>query len=168
MAELWDIVDANGQKTGRFHERGKPMNPGDYHLSVSVWIVNGQGEFLISKRSPDARAGNMWETTGGSAVAGEDAITAALREVKEELGVSLDAGKGELYKSYTYPHSSGDGAAYITVWIFRQEVDLADVILQPGETCDVMWASADVIRGLVREGNFIAFDYLEDLFEKLK
>jgi len=36
MTELWDILDENGNVTGRFHERGKPMNKGEYHLEVSV------------------------------------------------------------------------------------------------------------------------------------
>ncbi len=170
MAELWDIVDEHGNKTGRRHERGKPMNPGDYHLSVSVWIVNGRGEFLISQRTPvpGRHAANMWETTGGSAVAGEDAMTAALREVKEELGVTLDPQKGRLYKSYTYPHSSGDGAAYITVWIFRQEVELADVVLQPEETCDVMWADRTFIKQRMVEGRFIPFDYFDGMCDDVK
>ena len=43
MAELWDILDENGNKTGRLHERGKPMNKGEYHLEVSVWIENDNG-----------------------------------------------------------------------------------------------------------------------------
>jgi Isopentenyldiphosphate isomerase len=51
MTELWDIVDENGNKTGLLHEKGKPMRKGDYHLSVSVWILNSNGEFLISQRT---------------------------------------------------------------------------------------------------------------------
>lgn len=165
MAELWDIVDEHGNRTGRVHERGKPMQPGDYHLSVSVWIMNGRGEFLISQRAPGPgrHAAGMWETTGGAAVSGEDAVTAAVREVREELGITLDPAKGWLYKSYTYPHSDGTGAAYITVWVFREEVALADVVLQPGETCGVMWADRDFIRGLMTEGKFIPFDYFDEM-----
>ena len=36
MQEMWDIVDQNGNKTGRLHERGRPMQKGEYPLSVSV------------------------------------------------------------------------------------------------------------------------------------
>ena len=38
-----------------------------------------------------------WETTGGSALAGDDSLTAALRETKEELGIDLDPQKGVLF-----------------------------------------------------------------------
>jgi serine/threonine-protein kinase len=36
MAELWDILDINRNKTGRLHERGKPMDAGDCHFIVQV------------------------------------------------------------------------------------------------------------------------------------
>ena len=42
----------------------------------------------------------MWETTAGCAVAGEDSITAALREVREEVGLELDPADGVVYKEW--------------------------------------------------------------------
>lgn len=165
MKEYWDIVDAEGKPTGRTIKRGAPMQPGEYHLSVSIWIVNAKGEFLISKRVPDkVAAPDMWETTGGSAISGEDGLTAALREVNEELGIRLDPARGSIFSEYTWPHSSGDGAAYIVVWLFRQEVGLADIVLQQEETCDVKWASKDELRALIQDGSFIPYTYIEDLF----
>lgn len=164
MKEFWDIVDEHGNRTGRLHERGKPMKPGEYHLSVSVWIVNSKGEFLISKRTPNKTVPNMWETTGGSAVAGEDSLSAAIREVKEELGLNLEPMNGELFTSYVYPHSSGDGAAYFNVWIFRQDAELSELILQPEETADAVWADRELIREMIQKGEFINFSYIERLF----
>jgi 8-oxo-dGTP pyrophosphatase MutT (NUDIX family) len=84
MAELWDVLDEKRNKTGRLHERGKPMKVGDCHLIVQIWIMNGKGEFIIQKRP-----GGKWETVGGCAVTGEDSLSAALRETKEELGIDL-------------------------------------------------------------------------------
>jgi hypothetical protein len=46
LAEFWDILEENGNATGRLHERGKPMRDGEYHLEVSVWIENENGEYL--------------------------------------------------------------------------------------------------------------------------
>jgi len=150
MPELWDIVDEYGNKTGRLHNRGTPMKMGEYHLSVSVWILNNKGNFLISKRAPAQITPNMWETTGGSAIAGENSLEAALRETKEELGIALNPEKGHIFMKYIYPHSSGDGAAYFEVWIFMQEVDISSVVLQPTETCDVIWANKEKIKQLIR------------------
>ena len=165
MQELWNIVDEYGNKTGRLHVRGTPMKKGEYHLAVSVWIINNKGEFLISKRTPTQIVPNMWETTGGSAIAGENSLNAALRETREELGIHLNPENGHIFTRYTYPHSSGDGAAYFEVWIFVQEVDISTIVLQPMETCDVMWASKDKIKRLVGEGQFINYTYMNDLFD---
>ena len=105
----------------------------------------------------------MWETTGGAVIAGEDMLEAALREVREELGITLNPEDGEVYKSYTYPHTNGDGAAYITVWVFRRDAALEDVVLQPQETSGAMWADRERIRRMMREGTFIPFDYFDDM-----
>lgn len=164
MAEFWDIRDAHGNKTGRLHERGKPMQDGEYHLSVSIWIVNSRGEFLISRRAPTKNNPNIWEPTGGSALAGEESLDAALRETKEELGLALDPQNGQLFTSYTWPHSDGCGAACIDVWLFRQDFVLTDVALQPEETCDATWAGKEEIRHLIGKKQFVNFTYLDALF----
>jgi len=168
MAELWDILDENRNKTGRLHERGKPMNAGDYHLVVQIWLMNSKGEFLISRRSPGTTGwAGMWQTTGGSAVAGDDSLATALKETNEEIGVVLDPKNGQLFKQYMLPHTNDKGGAFYDVWLFRQEVDIASVVLQPDETCDARWASKEQIRQMIDEGIFIseeAYPYIDELF----
>lgn len=164
--ELWDIVDKDGRKTGRIHTKGEPMQDGEYHLAVSVWIKNSENKYLISKRvSTKVACANMWETTSGSALSGEDGLAAALRETFEEVGIKLDRSNGKLFTNYTYPHSTGGGGAYYEVWLFEQDVDLNEVKLQKEEACDFMFASKEEILDLVRKGEFINFNYLDKLFE---
>ena len=86
--ELWDVYDAAGRKTGRVQRRGDPLGPGDFHLCIHVWIVNARGEYLLTQRAPGKSMAGLWECTGGSALLGEDSLTAALREVREETGVA--------------------------------------------------------------------------------
>jgi len=166
LKELWDVLDENGNQTGRLHERGKPMKQDDYHLVVHVWVINGSGEFLISKRTPNKIFPDMWECTGGSAVAGDDSLTSALKEVKEELGIALDPENGQLFRRYKRNFfESGD---FVDVWLFRQEINSADIVLQPDETCDAMLADKEVINQMITDGNFIGrelFPYIDELFE---
>lgn len=168
MVELWDVVDEHGKPKGYTHNRELPMRDGDYHLSVSIWIVNKRGEFLISRRATGKRDAGMWETTTGCTLAGEDQITAAIREVKEELGLELNAENCEEFKVYPCPHSDGKGIALITVWIVKQEFDIADVKLQPEETDDAKWATACEICSMMEQGSFVKYDYIGDLFDYLK
>ncbi len=158
--EYWDILDENGNKTGQLHRRGDPMPQGVYHLVVHVWIMNSKGEFLLSKRSPEKDAPLLWEATGGSAVAGDDSLTAALREVREELGISLDPSKGERIRSGL--RQGYYWVDWCDVWFFRHDCDISTITLQPGETCDAKWATIDEIERMVEDETFVpTFDYLQ-------
>ncbi|MGI5899795.1 MAG: phosphotransferase [Christensenellales bacterium] len=162
--ELWDVLDKDGNKIGRFYERGRPMNKGEHHLEVSVWIESDNGEYLISQRAPNKMFPNMWECTGGSAVAGDDSFTTVLKEAKEELGVILEPKNGRIIYHHL-PCSTAGCNGLIDVWLFRQNVDISTVILAPDETCDVMWASADKIREMMVSGELLDYPYFDEMVE---
>ena len=46
MAEKWELVDINKNKTGLIHERGKEKSipEGMYHVVVDVWTKNSKDE----------------------------------------------------------------------------------------------------------------------------
>ena len=157
--DLWDVYDENRNLTGRVHRRGDPLEKGDYHLVVHVWMLNSSGEFLITKRSPNKGFPNMWESTGGSALAGDDSLTAAIREVQEETGLTLNPEKAKIVMSFRGIDNFQD------LWLFRQDFDLRDVVLQPGETTDKMYANKETILRMVKDGAFVPFSYLDTLFE---
>ncbi len=155
IGEIWDVYDKDRNLTGRYHRRGDFMKHGDYHLVVHVWTKNSRGEFLITKRAPNKGFPNMWETTGGSALAGDDSLSAALREVYEETGLLLDAERGKCIHSYMRSDS------FVDVWLFNCEYDISKVALQEGETVDKMSATTDKIIGLINEGKFIPYSYID-------
>ena len=106
-SEIWDLYDGNGQKTGRTMVRGEDVPAGLYHLGVHIWPMNSRGEFLVQKRSMTVQwKPGIWAVTGGSAMAGEDALTAARRELREEntmlsLRATTDAMTGLLNREAT-------------------------------------------------------------------
>jgi isopentenyldiphosphate isomerase len=168
MTEMWDILNKNGEKTGVVKPRG-PLGPGEFHQVVQVWILNSHGEFLVSKRTPNKPWPLMWECTGGSAAVGEDSLTAALKEVREELGVILDPANGQIFRRFAkLCHKTLNGSgSIIDAWLFRQNVDLKDITLCPDETCDVILAKPLAIMELIKTGQFIDYEfypYLDDLF----
>lgn len=154
--ELWDVYDKNRNLTGRTHVRGEDLLPGEYHLVVHVWIKNHRGQFLMTQRSPNKGYPLLWETTGGSAVAGDDSLTAALREVKEETGLALEGGNGRIVYQYSGPDH------HVDVWLFEQEFDLADVVLQEGETCDKRLSTEEEVLAGYRDGTVVPYHYLEE------
>lgn len=158
--ELWDIYDENRNFTGRTHRRGNPMAKGDYHLVVHVWLQNQNGEYLLTKRTPNKGFPNMWGCTGGSALAGDSSLSAALRELKEETGLIVSPENGRCILSYKRDDNFAD------IWLFRQNFDIKDVVFQPNETCGAMYAAKDTILQMNKEGLLVPFPYLDDLFAK--
>lgn len=159
--ELWDVYDEMRNLTGRTHRRGEDLLPGEYHLVVHIWIRNGQGQFLMTQRSPNKGFPLLWETTGGSALAGDDSLTAALREVKEETGLTLAAGNGRIVHQY-----SGTDH-HVDVWLFEQDAELEDVILQEGETCDKRFSTPREILDGLADGTIVPYRYAEKWMEEM-
>ena len=158
--ERWDVLDEQRQPTGRTHPRGIPLPQGDYHLVVLVLLQNDKGEFLITCRAPCKGYPNMWEFTGGSALAGDDSLQAALREMREETGIALDPACGRVVATEQWSDSFCD------IWLFHQNFDPSSVVLQEGETTAAMAASREKIIRMDREGEFIPFTpALKKLFE---
>jgi len=148
--EIWDVYDSERNLTGKTHKRiDYPMPEGFYHLVVFVWLRNSKGEILISKRAPNKGYPNLWENTGGSAIAGDDSLTAAIREVKEELGLDADPEKGKMILSEINEDS------FFDVWLFEQDFDINDVVLQENETVDAKYVTLDEIERLIQNGEFI-------------
>ena len=157
MSELWDIYDRDRRKTGQLVERGNRLPDGGYHIAVQVWIQNSRGEWLISRRSPGKSNPLKWEPTGGSVIAGEDSFDAALREVREELGITLDRRRGRLWSTSRCDNWENPG--FLDVWLFEHDCPIEAIVLQEGETCGAMWADADKLRQLIASGEFARFSH---------
>ncbi len=96
-----DIYDENRSLTGRVHLRGTPWAPGDYGLVVCVWVYDGSGHILLTRRAKGKSFHGTWENSGGAAKAGETSRQAIARELFEETGLSLDTIEDVLYESYS-------------------------------------------------------------------
>ena len=160
MTELWDLYDKFRQKTGRFHERGKPVPEGYLHIIIHVWIRDREGRYLMSQRHPKKSFPLMWECTGGAVIAGEDSLTGAMREVKEELGVTLDRDKGVLFKS----ECQESHKVFYDVWLFQYDQE-GPLVLQPEEVVAARWMNENEIRKCALEGCLMPMlNYYEDVF----
>lgn len=154
--EKWDLYTKDRVKTGREHTRGEPLPEGLFHLVVHVWLKNSEGKYLISQRSPDRPTFPlMWETTGGSVLQGEDSLTGAVREAREELGIGLPPEAGRLVFSRVRDWVDGKRFGDILdVWEFPFEGE-ARLDLAEGEACDTRWADLNEIEGMLESGEMV-------------
>ena len=59
-------------------------------LVSAVAMLDQTGRTLLQKRRSGSMHGGLWEFPGGKLEAGESLESALLREIQEELGISLD------------------------------------------------------------------------------
>lgn len=164
--EKWDILNINREPTGRIAIRGKGLDDGDYHLVVLMIITNSNKEILITKRSAIKNEPCLWEIPGGAVTAGETSQEAAIREVGEEVGISLKLkeNKGKIIgqKTYQSPHGW-----MVDIWHFEKDVDLNDLILQEEEVSDARWVTREKVIELIEKGQFFKGQvFIDEVFNK--
>ena len=95
MSEKWTNVDIDENEVGLTWERDSHLKIPDglFHVAVSIWIKDQNGNILLTQRHPNKPWGLKWECSGGSVLAGESVIEGAQRELREETGIKLPEDK---------------------------------------------------------------------------
>ncbi len=170
VRELWDVYGEDYKRIeGRVAVRGKhDLGQHEYHLVVYAWIISDDGKVIISRRQKGKSFGGSWECTGGCVKQGEASKEAVLREVREELGVVLPPESGSLYKRYKRRFPIG-AKAICDVWVFRCNVDPADITPQKDEVSEVKIISCEELLEMQNKGVFRKrYGYIEEMLNELK
>ena len=113
---------------------------------VGAAIVRG-GELFAARRGPDSSQAGLWELPGGKVEPGEDEPTALIRELQEELGITVDVGPRLGEATHDYPGIRVRLVAYgcriLHGAITPVEHD-ETVWLSPERVWALNWAPADV------------------------
>ena len=163
--ELVDLYDENRVPLGKTAERYGKKGPGEYRMVVHVCVFDRQGRMLIQKRQPFKKGwSGLWDiTVGGSATAGEDSQTAIMRELWEELGISIDLQNIRPHLSVQFDQGFDD------MYLIKKDVDLSALTLEYEEVEEVKWATLDEILSMMDAGAFIPYQkHLLCLFFDMK
>lgn len=142
--EFNDIYDRNRRRTGRLHLRGTRWRRGEYGLIVCVWVYDGKGNLLLTKRAPEKSFPGTWENSGGAAKAGESSRRAIARELYEETGIRAAEEDFELLESRR------DRDAFFDFYCLKNNTPIEQIVLQEGETTDAMWVTFDQIHQMIK------------------
>ena len=154
--DTWDLYDENLNKLNITMRRGDRIPLGAYHLICHI-IFRKDDKYLIQKRSFDKIAfPGMWATTGGGVLHGEESLSCAIRESKEELGIDLEA--KDLKFCYNEIIKKGDSGHFNFVYLVDKDIKDDEVIIDHREVIDYKWASCDEIEEMERKGEFVTFD----------
>lgn len=163
--ELWDILDEKGHSTGIVKQRGEELLPGEFHLVVFAFITNSKGELLISRRTMNKTFPGSWEITGGAAILGDDSRSAVLREIKEELGLTLSSDQGRFIGRFSY---EGEHSYFADLWHFQAEVKPEEICCQEEEVSEAKWAKFAEVEVMIERGVFIRNPFVLDCLRELE
>lgn len=164
-AEYWDIITAEGVPTGKRIKRCafNHLLQGEYHLVVHIWVKNSNGEYLIQRRSIDREPmSGEWAATGGSVQSGETSTQAAIRELKEELGISLKDNELKFVTRMVRKNSVVD------IWMAGVDVSIDCLELQEEEVMDAKWVNEEEFKTMISNGEFHNYgrEYFKHVFSE--
>jgi len=149
--EMIDIVNERDEVIGRL-PRSQAHRQGRRHRAVHVLVFNARGEIFLQKRSmtKDTFPGAWDSSASGHVESGEDYDACAARELREELGLAVQAPPARLFKMAA---CAGTGQEF--VWVYRLESE-GPFALHPEEIERGEWFTPARVTGLVqrRPGDF--------------
>ena len=141
--ELIEVITRDGVPTGVHKPKPHVHRDGDWHLAVHVWLITTDGRVLVQRRSlMKENNPGFWDVSvAGHVSAGETVLQAAVREVQEEIGLSIS--EADLHPlGRTTTSAILNQGTYIDnevheIFVVRRDIDLAALVLQPGEVDEV-------------------------------
>lgn len=160
MEEMLDLVNEQGDPLGRAVPRSEAHRLGLRHRTSHVWLVrrkNGVLEVLLQKRSDekDSFPGCYDISSAGHIPAGQGFVDSALRELKEELGVTAQpqdlilCGQRSFQFSAVFHGKPFKDNQVSNVYLFWLDRDAEEFTLQKEEISAVRWMPlADCLRNV--------------------
>lgn len=127
--EYWNLYS---EKTDKFYRRipkGDTVIPaGYYHICVEIIPTDMAGHMLVTRRSMNKKSGaGRYEFPAGSVMAGEMPMQAAVRELREETGLTAQ-------KMIALGSNQIPGMKRYLYLAFIPDIMNERILLQPGET----------------------------------
>ncbi len=138
--EIFDIVNERDEVVGRL-PRFQVHRDGIKHRAVHVLVFNARGELFLQKRSrkKDCFPGAWDSSASGHLDSGEEYDACAVRELREELGITIATPPRRLFKIAACSETGHEFA-----WVYRLESE-GPFTLHPEEIdCGGWFAPAHV------------------------
>ncbi len=148
--EYLDVCTEDGRPTGKTVSRDDAHRDGIMHRTAHVWIVRekkGGYDILLQKRSMEKESfPGMYDTSSaGHIPAGEEPLRSALRELKEELGISAEpdqlafAGTFRIRYEKEFHGRLFRDNEITWVYVYSAPVEVNALVLQASEVDEARW-----------------------------
>lgn len=152
MDELIDVLDAQGNPTGKTCLKSVAHMHGHYHATVHVWLYTKYGQVLMQQRGFNKKTyPGLWDVSvAGHIHAGETIEQGAIREVKEEI--SLTVRESDLQKiavrkgQRKHPNGIKDNEFY-HVFLLELKTDFCQLKKQDEEVANITLFDLEILKG---------------------
>ena len=148
--EMIDILNSDGTPAGFSRGRTEVHAKGLWHRTIHVWVFDSKGRILFQLRSHlKENNPNLLDTScAGHISAGDISRNAAIRELREELGVSKKTEDLEYLFEAIHDNILNNGTYidreyYDTYKIVLTDDEARHLVPQPGEVDDFVWLTRD-------------------------
>lgn len=172
--EMLDVIREDGSRTGIIKERGVVHREGALHATAHIWIVRKNDksgyDILLQKRSADKDSHpECYDiSSAGHVSAGDEVLTSALRELREELGIAACAQdlreigiRNINYQGIFYGKPFRDRQRSI-VYLYEKPVAIEKLNLQESEIESVMWLDYQEALEAIRNNTMLHCIYEEE------
>jgi isopentenyldiphosphate isomerase len=131
--ERVDLLDEQGNPLGLSEFRTIAHSNGLWHRTVHIWIRNAAGDLLLQRRSMNKETfpGLLDISAAGHISAGDSSSDAAVREVREELGVSINNSDLKLLFTIRHEYITPDGTfidrEFSDIYLLMVPIDAAKI-----------------------------------------
>ena len=150
MEEQIDVLNVDGSSAGYACGRSRVHAEGLWHRTVHIWAFRADGRILFQLRSrvKENNPGLLDTSCAGHISAGDFSVNAAVRELREELGVKKSS--RDLEYLFEAKHESVlNGGSYLDNEYYDvYKVELSDkeadsLVPQPGEVDSFVWMTRE-------------------------
>jgi len=172
--EILDVVDNNGNPTGQTVEREKAHENGIMHRTAHVWLLrkkHGKVQILLQKRceTKESFPGCYDISSAGHIPAGMDFVESAIKELKEELGITASydelvfCGDRIVICDDCFGGKPFHDRQYSRVFILWRDIDEEGFKLQKEEVDSVLWMDLDECISVVEKNQIRHCIYPDEL-----
>jgi isopentenyldiphosphate isomerase len=160
MDEFIDILTSAGEFTGKTTLKSEAHLKGLYHQTIHVWLYTADKKVLLQKRSSVKKVfPNLWDvSTAGHIGAGEKIEIAAIREVQEEIGITIS--KSDLQKiglrkdEIVHPNGILDNE-FKHIYVCKLNKSVDQLKMQPEEVDDLQLFEFSILKDTTKHGLFM-------------
>lgn len=175
MEELIDVLNEDGTKTGKVVTRKEVHEKGLWHRIVVIAIIDKEGHLLMQQRSKYVKTNSeKWDiSAAGHVSAGQTSREAAIREIKEEVGLEIKQEELTYITTYSEPtRKQGDiidNQFFDFYIVIKPKIEMESIHIQESEVENVKLCDLEEVKEKLEKNIVVKRDIVyKEILQYLK